>query len=215
MIIRFTCYLLLPILLNYASDQSVLNKFKKFQCPVISDQYFSFQGDTLKAKIGVCIIEGSELRMAKMFDRVHKGDNLKVYVNPFQKVYAYIINKSGDSYSLVTKDIILKNKNAVLPSNNSFYQIDGEKPTEEMVILLSLRKEHKFEDLFITNSSDKLISETIGHYIEICKVINTDEEETVIPIGGNVRDPKFKNLKYKSFLGLNYIIKNYYFDVKK
>lgn len=161
-------------------------------------------GDSVKTSIGVVIINGSERRLAKSYDRLRKGEKFQIYLNSYSNGYLYILNNAdNDEYTIVASGKLRSDSSYIYPSQNKFYEIDGKqiKETISVIISKSMLKQNDLKGLYsqIKTTKNAIISENISF---ISKVI------------GNLRSSNDLN-NMKIYMGKEFIFKEYKFDVKK
>ncbi|MBF0389565.1 MAG: hypothetical protein HQK71_05605 [Desulfamplus sp.] len=191
----------------------------------------------VKAKIGVQI-SGERIIRAKSKQRLNAGDAVRLYVHSETSCYLYIIHTDGNNVSLLNiTEQKIQSSTLILPSAQSFYEIDGKSSMERFTIICSPEKIGEISSMESKTLTQEEWS-NLEHTLQKKSAILNDEEQedsfsisgNVASIAGNVRgidgssssiksssgindDPFLKELQIFSGNGL--VIKTYEFQIKK
>lgn len=160
--------------------------------------------DSLKASIGLAILQGTDKRLAKSFDRVRKGDKFQIYIKSYSSSFIYILNNSdnGDQ-SLLFNGILKPDSLFIFPGKSSYYLFDGLQKKEKIIVIIS---QSRIPDKEISN----YYSQIKGKYI----VIASENVSLISKIIGTLRSVDDIN-NMKLYIGKEFIFKEFNFDVKK
>jgi len=99
-----------------------------------------------------------------------------------------------------------------LPLSNKYYEFDGNDPQENLFVFLAVNH-------LVQKSFNKLINQDLLKYIkeksEQSKCNICESGEPLININGNLRAVTLNDHQLTKYLGINYLIKEYQFNVKK
>lgn len=180
------------------------------------------QENQVRAKIGILIKSGEKISRAKSRDRIAAGDLLRIYIHPENNSYVYVVHtdrKTVTALHMVDQNI--KSATLVLPSLQTFYQVDGRSQAEAFTIVCSPRELKEVSALAHTQYSYEQWAQIENALIEKNKIDLSQQPEKPFTIAGNVRggfgagngDP-FVN-KLQIFSGNELLVKKYEFKVKK
>lgn len=176
----------------------------------------------IRAKIGIRIQSGTQVMLAKAYDRVHMGDQLRLYIVPETQTYTYVIHTDHKKVQLLYQEHYVPDFNGHQPIRfpsepQREYTIDGQSPLEEFIIICS-----PIELVYITNLFEspeasyerwKLIEDKLMEKSSI-KLSETSDKPFVI--AGNVRSMEETFLQQlQIFSGQEFLVKKYAFRVKK
>jgi hypothetical protein len=180
------------------------------------------QDNRVRAKIGIEIKSNEQSRSAKSLDDINTSDFIRVFVQPEEPSYVYVIHTDENQSTLLyMPQQKSQSSTMVMPSAKDYYRADGVSPEESFSIIISPTALTEIKDVFKsgTASADKwtTIEESL---LEKSKINLSDEVEKPFAIAGNVRatdaknaDPFINNLQI--FSGKSLLIKRYEFRVKK
>ena len=175
-----------------------------------------------KAKIAILHKSGDSFAKMKSQDRIHVGDLMRIFVQPLNDCYVYVIHmdKDGatDLYSNDKGSKLSHKDTLMLPSGDEYYTFDGKSPTAQISIICSLNKLPKIDKLF---SGSKEIKPAKWASLE--KKINaenkisiSDKAEKPFPIAGNVSAVNEEFLRKQMILtGNKMLIRKYEIEIKK
>lgn len=95
----------------------------------------------VRAKIGIQVKSGERESRARAKERLHSGDLLRVFVHPEESSYVYVVHSTDSAVTLLnmTKQQI-KSTTLILPSIQSYYEVDGKSVLERITIVCSPRE---------------------------------------------------------------------------
>ena len=168
--------------------------------------------DTLTAQIDITIVSGGTERYAKPFDKVKAGEKFHIHIKPENKNYLLIINVSNGKTSIVIDTVLNNPSFYVFPSNQSFFIFDGKNDIENIIVILSfnnapLNKIKSLED-------DDLLA-FIKTLDKESKCNISEKGDALINISGNLRDLSSGEQRMSKYQGVNYLIKEFKFNVKR
>jgi len=183
----------------------------------------------VRAKIGIRIRSGDEVRRATVRERVKVGDRLRVYVIPEpDPAYIYVIHSDQKTVAQlnkaeqhkIPKDFVLMLPS---PSKEDFYQIDGESPLEYITVICSPDQLSELEDLLKAEDlSYEKWREVEQKLIEQSQIDLRDQvSKSWIIAGaikdpaGAIRDPDPFLKKLQIFSGKSLVVRKYEFRVKE
>lgn len=188
----------------------------------------------VRAKIGVQI-SGERVTRAKSKERLKAGDSIRLYVHSETGCYVYIVHTDGKNVSLLNiTEQKIQSSTLILPSAQSFYEIDGQSSMEKFTIICSPDKIQELSGMENRNLTNAEWGNLEAVLQKRSTVLNADDEDepfaingNVASIAGNVRgitnsiksssgandDPFLKELQIFSGNGL--VIKTYEFQIKK
>lgn len=180
------------------------------------------QENRVRAKVGIQIKSGEKISRAKSNDRVTAGDLLRIYIHPENSSYVYVVHtdrKTVTALHMVGQNI--KSATLVLPSLQTFYQVDGRSPVETFTIVCSPRELKEVSALAHTEYSYEQWAQIENTLIEKNKIDLWQQPEKPFTVAGNVRggfgagdgDPFVSKLQI--FSGNELLVKKYEFQVKK
>ncbi len=168
--------------------------------------------DTLKAQIDITIISGGSERYAKTFDKVKAGEKFHIHIKPENKNYLSIINISNGKATIVIDTVISEYSFYVFPSNKSYFIFDGKSDIEKIIVVLSYSKEplNKIKSL-----TDNDLLDYIRKLNDESKCSINEKGDALININGNLRDISVDEQRMTKYQGINYLIKEFKFNVKR
>ncbi len=178
--------------------------------------------EMIRAKIGIRINSDSKNAMAKSRDRLKPGDLFRIYVNPENASFIYVVYSDKKEANLLQM-VEQKTKNSILvfPSITEFYEVDGTSEHELFTIICSPKKINSLETLINPGTSYEKWVSLETDLIKESQIVLTEKSETPFAISGSVRgvfqesarDSFYKRLRIYS--GKSFIVKKYEFHVKK
>ena len=174
----------------------------------------------VRAKIGIQVRSGDEVRRATVGERVKAGERLRIYVIPEpDPAYIYVIHSDQKKLIQLTpagqqkvpKDCILR-----LPSKEEFYQIDGESPLEYITVICSPTQLTELENLLKTEdlSYEKWL-EVEQKLIAQSQIDLRDQVSKPWIIAGAIKDPDPFLKELQIFSGKSLVVRKYEFRVKE
>ncbi|MBU1100999.1 MAG: hypothetical protein KKA84_11405 [Bacteroidetes bacterium] len=171
----------------------------------------------VSSEIGIKIISGKKSqrteRAALTLDRLRSGDNLQIFLYPEENCLLYLIHSDSKHSSLLLMDSLKSKVLYILPASDSTYTIDGTSVKEVLTVLITHHPIKDVDKFFMENGTsssewknkeDELISES--------QVMQNEVPGQRISMAGNIRGKS--ELSLKSYVGKNFLIKTYTFDVK-
>ena len=176
----------------------------------------------ISAKIGMQLTSENSTARAKTQERARKGDLLRLYVIPSDAGHVYVVHSDGQTATLLNKDMqraqVQKNVLITLPDDKSFYQIDGNSPTERFTIVCSTTPVPEMQALLpsgkLAHSAWLQIEKAL---LERGKIDLSSEVDKPIAMAGNTRaaeSPTFVEA-LPMYSGKSVLVKYYDFTVAK
>lgn len=179
--------------------------------------------EVVRAKIGIQIQAGNRISRAKAQDRIEAEDLLRIYIWPETHAYVYVIHSDQKVVTLLNKEQReLHNSPLILPSAETFYQVDGSSTKELFTVICSPTELPEIAVLFYAPSPSytewAALEERLIHQ---SKINLGQQPEKPFALAGNVRgiappeqlDPFWDKLQ--TFSGRTLLVKRYEFRVKK
>jgi hypothetical protein len=177
----------------------------------------------VRAKIGIQVRSGNEVRRAAAHERIKEEDRLRVYLIPEpEAAYIYVIHANQNTVVQLNnkkeQHKILKGILLILPSTDKdeFYQIDGKHSLEYITVICSPIQLSEIEILLKSEDlSYKKWLEIEQKLIEKSHIDLRDQVSKPWLVAGAVRpaDPFLKELQI--FSGKSLVVRKYEFRVKK
>lgn len=178
--------------------------------------------DIIRAKIAILHKSGDSYAKMKSRDRIHAGDLMRIFVQPLNDCYVYVIHTDNEGttnlYSNDKGSRLSHKDTLILPSKDEFYTFDNKSPTAKISIICSLNKLHEIDNLF---SSGKNVKPAKWAALEKKmnsenKINISDKSDKPFPIAGNVSAVNEEFLKKQMILtGKNILIRKYEIEIKK
>lgn len=169
--------------------------------------------DTLSVSMGIIIYSAQGTRIATAFERIHIKDSVQIFINPSSRLVFMLFQTYDQRAELVSSHELRKGVTNILPALNEYYQFDGEREKESLLLVLVENGSNSFDEIFNINDPS-----TLFHYLSETKkrknIIESDIPGPKIHIGGNVRDAENKFKYLNTYRGKNIIIKEYNFYIK-
>lgn len=149
--------------------------------------------DKVQAKIGIMHKSGNKVTKLKSNDRAKAGDEVRIFIQPMETAYVYVIYSDGNEAMLLNypKDLRKVNKDhmLILPSETEFYAFDDQSPDAYFSIMCSETKIEKLEDLYKNSSTTPhnnwtVVAEELE--TEVKSDLASDTEKP-LTMAGNVR----------------------------
>ncbi len=183
-----------------------------FQAPVFSQ-------NTIKAKVAILHKSGDDFAVLRSNDRLRVGEMIRIFVQPENSCYVYIIHSDNkESTLLYDKKISAKHDTLILPSTSEYYVFDNKSPTAKITIFCSLKKIEDINRLFEgENVSDKNEWSSLEEKLfKKYKKNLGDQSEKPFPMAGNVSAVNDEFLSRQLVLsGKGMIIRRYEIEIKK
>jgi len=183
-----------------------------FQAPVFSQ-------NTIKAKVAILHKSGDDFAVLRSNDRLRVGEMIRIFVQPENSCYVYIIHSDNkESTLLYDKKISAKHDTLILPSTSEYYVFDNKSPTAKITIFCSLKKIEDINRLFEgENVSDKNEWSSLEEKLfKKYKKNLSDQSEKPFPMAGNVSAVNDEFLSRQLVLsGKGMIIRRYEIEIKK
>ncbi len=180
------------------------------------------ENNIIRAKIAILHKSGDSYAKMKSQDRIHVGDLMRIFVQPLNDCYVYVIHMDKDGVTNLysnDKGSRLSHKDTLmLPSKDEFYTFDNKSPAAQISIVCSLNKLPKIDKLFSGGKDVKP-----AEWVSLEKKINaenriniSDKSEKPFPIAGNVSAVNEEFLKKQMILtGNKMLIRKYEIEIKK
>jgi hypothetical protein len=178
------------------------------------------QEKIVRAKIGILIKAGDQKMRAKANDRLKVGDFVRIYVQPEESFYVYVVHTDGKRVWLLSSTE-RQDPGApfLLPGREEYYEIDGESPVETFTIICSPQELKEVSSLQNTEISYEKWSALEKELAKKGEIDLGEKAEKPFPIAGNVRGAVDPNDHFASDLlissGKNVLVKQYEFSIKK
>jgi hypothetical protein len=178
------------------------------------------QAKIVRAKVGILIKSGDQTQRAKAKDRLKTGDSLRVYVQPEENFYVYVVHTDQKKVSLLSpKDRLNPGSLLVLPGQQEFYEVDGESPVDTFTIICSPDELKEISALGSTEISYEKWAAIEKDLVRKGDIDLGQKAEKPFPIAGNVRGAVDPNDRFAADLqiysGNTVLVKQYEFSVKK
>jgi hypothetical protein len=176
----------------------------------------------IQANIGLLKKSGDKITRIKTNDRAMVGDQMRIFIQPLQDSYLYVIYSDGiNTHLLTTKETetnIKKNKVLLLPSDTEFYVFDDKSKNGFVTIICSSTPVSDIESNFKGKSELKHKEWAILE-AKLTKEFKTDlhkKSDKPISIAGNVRgmNDDFRN-QLQTFSDEKVIMKKFTLEIKK
>jgi len=178
--------------------------------------------NNIRAKIGIQVKSGDSISRAKSQARLKSGDLLRIYVHSEDNCVVYIIHTDKKTVTLLNiTEQQIQSSTLILPSAQSYYQIDGKSSMEKITIICSPYKLPELATIETDDISYAKWTSIQDDLIQKSRLILPQPNEKPFAIAGNVRgvadsitgDPFIKRLVIYSGKGL--LVKTYEFKIKK
>lgn len=199
--VTYLIIILISVFFLFLTESKTPNNFPKM-----------IANDTVKAQIEVSILSNGSERYAKAFDKVRFKEKFQILIKADQKYNLWVLNFSANTTHILADTLVKSKSINIFPANNKYYEFDGEQPKEEIVVFLSRDDKPK-------HIVDKLKNEELIKYIHKLSIQSkcdiSEIGEPLVNINGNLREVSDIDFKTTKYYGINYLIKEYKFDVKK
>jgi hypothetical protein len=178
------------------------------------------EGKIIRAKVGILVKAGDQTMRAKGNDRLKAGDSLRIYVQPEENFYTYVVHTDRKTVKLLSTTE-RRNPGAllVLPGRQEFYEVDGESPAETFTIICSPDELKEVAALLNTEIPYEKWAAMEKDLAAKGEIDLGQKAEKPFPIAGNVRGAADPNERFAADLpiysGNSVLVKQYEFSVKK
>lgn len=199
--VTYLIIILISVFFLFLTESKTPNNFPKM-----------IANDTVKAQIEVSILSNGSERYAKIFDKVRFKEKFQILIKADQKYNLWVLNFSANTTHILADTLVKSNSINIFPADNKYYEFDGEQPKEEIVVFLS--RDDKPKHILSKLKNEDLIKYI--HKLSIQSKCDISEiGEPLVNINGNLREVSDIDFKATKYYGINYLIKEYKFDVKK
>ncbi len=180
------------------------------------------QQSKVQANIGLLKQSGTKVNRLKTNDRVSVGDQMRIFVQPLQDSYIYVIFSDGITAHFLngkeSEKRIKKNKMLLLPSDTEFYVFDDKSSKGYVTIVCSPVSLEEIETAF-KNEQELKHKDWTNLETNLTKNLKADlhkKSDKPISIAGNVRgmNDDFRN-QLQTFSDEKVIMKKFTLEVKK
>ena len=182
----------------------------------------SAQGPIVRAKIAVIIKSGDHVKRAKGKDNLKPGDSLRIYVQPDEGSYLYVVHADPDNVALLkTVDRGTPSYQWVLPSEREYYEVDGKSPTETFTIICSPMELNEVAALADSSMPYEKWTALAGSLAEKGAIDLSQRSEKPFPLAGVAKGEELagndveRESDVQIFSGNTILVKQYEFTVKK
>ena len=178
------------------------------------------QPKIIRAKVGILVKSGDQTTRAKAKDRLKAGDSLRIYVQPEDDLYIYVVHTDQKTVKLLSStERQHQGSTLVLPEQQEYYEVDGESPVEAFTIICSPDELKEVAALLDTGISYEKWAAMEKDLAAKGEIDLGQKAEKPFPIAGNVRGALDPNDRFASDLqiysGNTVLVKQYEFSVKK
>jgi hypothetical protein len=179
------------------------------------------QEKIVRAKLGIAIQSGKEIRPAKSSDSLKAGDSLRIYVHPEERSFVYVVHTDGKTVALLHMvEQRGQSSTLVLPSVQEFYAVDGKSKVETFTIICSPEEVKQIWALVNSQMTPELWDNLQRELLKKGELELVQKSEKPFAISGTVRgagdgkdeDPFVKDLQI--FSGKSMVVKQYEFRIK-
>ena len=182
----------------------------------------SAQGPIVRAKIGVIIKSGDHVKRAKGKESLKPGDSLRIYVQPDEGSYLYVVHADPDNVALLKMvERGTPSYQWVLPSEREYYEVDGKSPTETFTIICSPEELKEVAALAGTRMPYEKWTALAGSLAEKGTIDLSQKSEKPFPMAGVAKGKDLagngaeREGYVQIFSGNAILVKQYEFTVKK
>jgi hypothetical protein len=178
--------------------------------------------ERVRAKVGVEVRSGEHSAPAKATETIKAGDFLRVYVVPEDDAYIYVVHNDGKTPTLLNAQEAHtktpKGSLVILPTPETFYQIDGTSPKESITVICSPTVIPEVTTLFRTTSVPQQSWTALEkELLDKSRIDLSQKADKPFQIAGNVRalpsNAFLDHLQVSS--GKTFVVKHYDFQVQK
>jgi len=180
------------------------------------------QAQPVRARIGVIIKSGDQVMRAKGKDSLKAGDSLRIYVQPDEGSYLYVVHADPDNVTLLKMvDRSVPSSQWVLPGEGDLYEVDGQSPIETFTIICSPEELKEVAALAGTKMPYEKWTALVGSLVKRGQIDLSQKSEKPFPIAGNTRGEVLaggrpeRDCEAQVFSGNTILVKQYEFTVKK
>lgn len=178
------------------------------------------QPKIIRAKVGILIKSGDQTMRAKGKDRLKAGDFLRVYVQPEENCYVYVVHTDQKTAKLLSStERRQPGSLVILPGSQDSYEVDGESPVDTFTIICSPDELKEVSGLLNTEIPYEKWAAIEKELAKKGEIDLGQKAEKPFPIAGNVRGAVDPNDRFAADLqiysGNTVLVKQYEFSVKK
>ncbi|MCF8268087.1 MAG: DUF4384 domain-containing protein [Ignavibacteriales bacterium] len=177
--------------------------------------------DKIKVKMGVMVHSGNKFERLKSKDKLAPGDEFRIFLQPLQDAYLYVIITDENESTLLTptvqKQSFKANKMVYLPSEAEYYSFDNKSKNPGIAIICSGKRNTQIEKLFASGTSIESSKwQAFETKLETEKQDVDEKSDKPFVIAGNVRaaNDDFMNQMYM-LSGKDILLKTYDLQIKK
>lgn len=176
----------------------------------------------IQANIGLLKKSGDKITRIKTNDRALVGDQMRIFIQPMQDSYIYVIYSDGITSNLLTskepETILKKNKVLLLPSDTEFYVFDDKSNKGIVTLICSSTPLTDIESNF-KGKTELKHKDWVNLEKKLTKELKVDlhkKSDKPISIAGNVRgmNDDFRN-QLQTFSDDKVIMKKFTLEIKK
>jgi hypothetical protein len=175
--------------------------------------------DLIKAKVAILHKSGEDFMVLRTNDRLKVGEMIRIFVQPENNCYVYIINSDkNESTLLYDKEVSADKDTLILPSTSEFYIFDDKSSDAKITILCSLKKIDEINKVFKNKSQTDPDSWNVleEKLLKKYKKNLSDKSEKPFPMAGNVSAVNDEFLERQLTLsGKEALIRKYEIEIKK
>ena len=175
------------------------------------------------AKVAIQVVSNGKVTTARSKDKLAKGDKLRLYIEPQEEMFLYVVHTDQNATGLLAKtntSATAASELVVLPSESEYYEIDGNSSFEQITIIFAKKRQPKIEALFSENAPSLAAwQETELALLQQYQIDLNESTDKPFGIAGNVRNLGDESSSIIEqmimYSGKSMVIKRYEFRVKK
>lgn len=175
------------------------------------------------AKVAIQVVSNGKVTTARSKDKLAKGDKLRLYIEPQEEMFLYVVHTDQNATGLLAKtntSATAASELVVLPSESEYYEIDGNSSFEQITIICAKKRQSKIESLFSENAPSLAAwQETELALLQQYQIDLNESTDKPFGIAGNVRNLGDESSSIIEqmimYSGKSMVIKRYEFRVKK
>ena len=175
------------------------------------------------AKVAIQVVSNGKVTTARSKDKLAKGDKLRLYIEPQEEMFLYVVHTDQNATGLLAKtntSATAASELVVLPSESEYYEIDGNSSFEQITIICAKKRQSKIESLFSENAPSLAAwQETELALLQQYQIDLNESTDKPFGIAGNVRNLGDESSSIIEqmimYSGKSTVIKRYEFRVKK
>lgn len=175
------------------------------------------------AKVAIQVVSNGKVTTARSKDKLAKGDKLRLYIEPQEEMFLYVVHTDQNATGLLAKtntSATAASELVVLPSESEYYEIDGNSSFEQITIICAKKRQSKIEALFSENAPSLAAwQETELALLQQYQIDLNESTDKPFGIAGNVRNLGDESSSIIEqmimYSGKSMVIKRYEFRVKK